>query len=176
MPQANSDAITIKQLMHSKTEKYLGLHTRPDGINQPHLNQVRKRVKEWTSLINEGHLPTQSVWLSYRLQLWAGVKYGLGASSASIKELEEGLGTADYYLLSKLGVVGSAKKELRYIPAAYGGLGLYDLTCETDSQLTPPTLRDRDSAGYIFDGNARKPASGTWCPTLPPPVQFQEMG
>ena len=58
VPQANSDAVAIKQLMHSKTEKYLGLHTRPDGINQPHLDQVRERVEEWTSLINEGHLPT----------------------------------------------------------------------------------------------------------------------
>ena len=124
VPQANSEAVMIKQLMHSEAKKYLGLHTRPDRINQLHLDQVRERVKKWTSLINEGHLPTRSVWLSYRLQLWAGVKYGLGASSASIEELEEGLGSADYYLLSKLGVVHSVKKELRYIPVAYGRLGL----------------------------------------------------
>ena len=32
VPQANSEAVTIKQLMHSKAEKYLGLHTHPDRI------------------------------------------------------------------------------------------------------------------------------------------------
>ena len=76
-------------------------------------------------------MPTRSVWTSYKLQLWASVRYGLGASSASIKELEEGLGSADFYLLSKLGVVRTISKELRYIPPTYGGIGLYDLTCET---------------------------------------------
>ena len=53
------------------------------------------------------------------------------AENDSFKCNTEGLGSADYYLLSKLGVVRNAKKELRYIPAAYGGFGLYDLTCET---------------------------------------------
>ena len=38
VPQANSEADMIKQLMHGKAEKYLGLHTRPDGTNQPHLD------------------------------------------------------------------------------------------------------------------------------------------
>ena len=117
--------------MPSEAEKNLGLFVRPDGVNKPHLKQVRDKIEEWTSLINEGHLPTRSVWTSYKFQLWASVRYGLGASLASIKELEEGLGLADYYLLSKLGVVRTISKELRYIPPAYGGIGLYDLTCET---------------------------------------------
>ena len=112
VPQASGEAAVIKQLTHSKAVKNLGLFAQPNGVNEPHLNQVRQRVEEWTALINEGDLPTRSVWMSYRLQLWAGVKYGLGASSASMKELEEGLGTADFYLLRKLGVVPSISKEL----------------------------------------------------------------
>ena len=131
VPQASGDAKVIAQLMHSEADKNLGLFVRPDGVNEPHLKQIRDKIEEWTALINEGHLPTRSVWMSYKLQLWASVKYGLGASSATIKELEEGLGSADFYLLSKLGVVRSISKELRYIPTALGGIGLYDLTCET---------------------------------------------
>ena len=48
-----------------------------------------------------------------------------------MEELEEGLGPVDFYLLSKLGVVRSISKELRYIPSFYGGVGLFDLTCKT---------------------------------------------
>ena len=92
VPQASGDAAVIEQLMSSEAEKNLGLFVRPDGVNEPHLKQVRDKIEEWTSLINEGHLPTRSVWTSYKFQLWASVKYSLGASLASIKELEEGLG------------------------------------------------------------------------------------
>ena len=131
VPQASGEAAVIEQLTHSKAVENLGLFVRPDGKNEPHLEQVRQRVEEWTALIKEGDLPTRSVWMSYRLQLWAGVKYGLGVLSATMEEIEEGLGSADFYLLSKLDVVRSISKELRYIPSFYGGVGLFDLTCKT---------------------------------------------
>ena len=88
VPQASGEAAVIEQLTHSEAVENLGLFVRPDGVNEPHLKQVRQRVEELTALINEGDLPTRSVWMSYRLQLWAGIKYGLGALSASMKELE----------------------------------------------------------------------------------------
>ena len=69
--------------------------------------------------------------MNYKLQLWADVKHGLGASLASLKELKEGLDLVDYYLLSKLGVMRMINKELRYIPSVLGEIRLYDLTAET---------------------------------------------
>ena len=84
--------------------------------------------------MKNGELPTQSVWKNYLLQLWSGIKYSLGASLASMKELEEGLGPADFYLLSKLGCVCSITKELRYMPCHLGCIGLYDLTTETTAK------------------------------------------
>ena len=122
--------LAIEQLMHSEAVENLGLFTRPDGVNEPHLNQVREKIEKWTEQIKNGDLPTRSVWKSYQLQLWASIKYGLGASSASMKELKEGLGSADYYLLSKLGCVRSITKALRYMPSYLGGIGLFDLTTE----------------------------------------------
>ena len=52
------------------------------------------------------------------------------------------MGSADYYLLSKLGVVRNAKKELRHISAAYEGLGLYDFTCKTAGATLNSLLQD----------------------------------
>ena len=82
VPQASGDAVAIEQLMHSEAVENLGLFTRPDGVNEPHLNQVREKIEKWTEQIKSGDLPTRSVWKSYQLQLWASIKYGLGASSA----------------------------------------------------------------------------------------------
>ena len=63
VPQASGDAAVIEQLMSSEAEKNLGLFVRPDGVNEPHLKQVRDKIEEWTSLIKEGQLPRQSIWL-----------------------------------------------------------------------------------------------------------------
>ena len=43
----------------------------------------------------------------------------------------EGLGSSDFYLISSLGVVRSIKKEWRYLPAAFCGMGLFNLVTET---------------------------------------------
>ena len=47
------------------------------------------------------------------------------------KELREGLRSSDYYLISSLGVVRSIKTEWRSLPAAFCGMGLYNLVTET---------------------------------------------
>ena len=72
---------------------------------------MRNQMETWTKKVKNGTLPTRSVWTSYMHQLWSGMKYGLGASSATMKELREGLGSSDYYLISSLGVVRSIRKE-----------------------------------------------------------------
>ena len=53
------------------------------------------------------------------------------AWGSPVKELEEGLGSANFYLLSKLGCVCLITKELRYMPCNLGGIGLYNLTTKT---------------------------------------------
>ena len=47
-----------------------------------------------------------------------------------MKELEEGLGATDFYLISKLGVVRSIAKEWRHILSIFGDMGLYILPIE----------------------------------------------
>ena len=89
----------------------LGLFARPDGKPEAHMQQLRDRVKAWTGLVKNGKLPTRSVWTSYTHQLWPGLRYGFGASPATMTELSKGLDNSDYYLLSSLGVMRTIKKE-----------------------------------------------------------------
>ena len=133
VPTNSSDAEAIKRLKSSEAVENLGLFSRPDGNNLPHIQQLQGRVSEWTTLVKQGHLPTRSVWASYTHQLWSGLKYGLGASSAPLAQLDSALGTADFYLLSKLGVMRSIKTPVRYIPSYFGGMGLFSITTETTS-------------------------------------------
>ena len=127
----NGDIKAISLLKSSEAVKNLGLFARPDGVNSPHMDQMKARLETWTVKVKNRILPTRSVWTSYTHQLWAGMRYGLGESSATMKELSKGLGSADFYLISSLGVVRSIKKEWRYLPPTFSGMGLFDLTTET---------------------------------------------
>ena len=131
VPIVNGDITAINRLKSSEAVKNLGLFARPDGNNSPHMEQMRTRMETWTTKVKNDTLPTRSVWTSYTHQLWSGMKYGLGASSATMKELREGLGSSDFYLISSLGVVRSIKKEWRYLPPTFSGMGLFDFTTET---------------------------------------------
>ncbi|KAL7536731.1 hypothetical protein ACHAXR_007365 [Thalassiosira sp. AJA248-18] len=117
VPQLSGTLETIRHLRSNEAFEILGLYARPDGCNDAHLGQMRTRVEDWTTLVKNGALPTRSVWTSYTHQLWAGLKYGLGASSAPMEALRKGLGSSDYYFISSLGVVRSIKKEWRYLPS-----------------------------------------------------------
>ena len=130
VPRVNGDVTAINLLKSSEAAKNLGLFARPDRDNSPHLAQMKSRMEAWTTKVKNGTLPTRSVWTSYTHQLWAGMKYGLGASLATMKELQEGLGSSDFYLISSLGVVRSIKTQWRYLPPAFSGMGLFDLTTE----------------------------------------------
>ena len=130
VPQSGNSEASIDQLQSCQAMKNLGLYTPPDGSSEPQFQALRARVDEWTSDVANSRLPTQSVWKSYQYQLWSGMKYGLGASPATLKELKEGLGKRDHQLLSYLGVCKKISTPLRYLPACYGGVGLNSLVAE----------------------------------------------
>ena len=119
VPQITGDAEAIKLLKSSKAVKNPGLFAMSDRCSDRHMYQMKDRMEDWTIQVKNGALPTRSVWTSYNHQLWSGLKYGLGASSATMKELREGLGSPDYYLIISLGVVRIIKTEWRYLPAVF---------------------------------------------------------
>ena len=111
VPQADGQTVDIKHLKSSEAVENLGLFARPDGDCSNHLRQLAGRIEDWTTRVKNGALPTRSVWLSYTHQLWAGLRYGLGASAAKLKDIEKEVEASDFYLLSQLGVVRTIKKD-----------------------------------------------------------------
>ena len=131
VPLANADASAIKYLQSSEAVKNLGLFACPDGSTDVQLTKMQDKVEDWTKLVKNGYLMTRLLWTSYTHQLWAGLRYGMCASSTPLLRLAQGLGSSDFYLISSLGVVRTIKKEWRYLPAAFCGMGLYDIMTET---------------------------------------------
>ena len=108
--QLSGDTKAIHLLRSRKVFKNLRLCTRPDRCSDRHMLQMRDRMEDWIKQVKNRALLTHLVWTSYTHQLWSGLRYGLGASSAMVKQLREGLGSSSYYLISSLGVVRSTKK------------------------------------------------------------------
>ena len=93
VPQAlGTPAAAIDQLQSCQAMKNLGVYTPPEGNCEPQFAAMRAKVDDWTTKMKAGCLPARSTWLSYQCQLWSGLKYGIGTSPASLKQLEEGLG------------------------------------------------------------------------------------
>ena len=88
-------------------------------------------MEDWTNRAKTGHLPARGVWQSYSQQLWSSTKYGLGACAATLKELENGLGLRDFYLMSKLGVARTIPPAVRYLQHIYCGMELNIVPVET---------------------------------------------
>jgi len=129
--QSNGDVKAIKQLTSYEAVENLGFFARPDGNPEPHFKKMVSKIDTWIGKVKAGTLPTRSVWTTYIHQLWAGLKYGLAASSATIDQLETGLGKSDHKLLSCLGVARSIATPVRYFPQALNGIGLRSLVTET---------------------------------------------
>ena len=69
--------------------------------------------------------------MSYRLQLWAGVRYGLGALSVPLRELGELTKNFAYRVLPSFGINRHIRTGWRYLHSAFSGCGLLDLATES---------------------------------------------
>ena len=78
----------------------LGLQVQPDGKCMLQLEERKGKMEDWTNRAKTGHLPARGVWQSYSQQLWSSTKYGLGACTVTMKELESGMGSTDFYLIA----------------------------------------------------------------------------
>ena len=131
VPLIGGDQAAIKRLTTAECEKDLGLRVRPDGDCSTQLGVIQEKVEAWSGRIKAGCLPARAVWMSYTQQLWSSIKYGLGACSASLEDLETTLKRDDFYLISRLGVARNIPVPLRYMPSHFGGMDLNYLPTET---------------------------------------------
>ena len=149
VPQGEGESAPIKRLPTNQAVENLGIFARPDGNPDAHFAHMREKMTDWTAKIKNGSIPTRSVWMSYTHQLWSGLRYGLGACSASLPALRSGLGSADYYILSNLGVVRSITREWRYLPATFGGMELFELPIETTAATISSFLQHYSTGSQI---------------------------
>jgi hypothetical protein len=119
----------------------LGIATTPSGNDWHHLNApgkhsdkwrlVKTKAKNWLNCLHNCHLPPRFCWVSYRLQLWASLNYGLGVLSARIGELGELTTNFAFRALPFLGINRNIRAGWRYLHTAFGGCNLLDLGTES---------------------------------------------
>ena len=112
LPDGSKEGIAL--LPHTSGRVTLGISTSPDGDDSHHLHtpgkardkwrSVLTRASVWLDRVKNGHLPPKYSWVSYRLQLWSSVRYGLGTLSAPLAQLGELTTNFAFRALPYLGV------------------------------------------------------------------------
>ncbi len=69
-------------------------------------------------------------WIAYRLQLWPGIRYGLGTMTNDLEATETISDKADYETMPILGIACTVKRELRKLHTTFGGFRLFHLPTE----------------------------------------------
>jgi hypothetical protein len=77
-----------------------------------------------------GHLPHHIAWIAYRLQLWPGLRYGLGTMTNDIEEATNVNSKTDYRMLNILGVARTITIGLRTLHTTLRGFGLLSVATE----------------------------------------------
>ena len=133
VPQKDGRTAPISQLPHTESRKTLGLWTNPAGDCAKQLEVLQDKLARWVSRLEDGRLPAKWAWVSYTMQLWSKLRYGLGCNSSSnaallAQEAEGGpFRRLHRRMLPLLGVNRNIKLGWRHLPSAFGGIGLRSL-------------------------------------------------
>ncbi len=112
------------------SKKTLEIHNSPAGGNEEHLKYIQQKASTWTDRMTNGRLPHHMAWIAYKLQLWPGLRYGLGTMTNDIKEATSVNTKTDYRMLNILGVARTVMKSLRTLHTTFGGFVLLSITTE----------------------------------------------
>ena len=112
----------------------------PDGDDTHHLQapgkprdkwrSIATRADNWVDNLRNAHVPSKHAWISYKLQLWSSLRYGLGTLSATLDQMGEITTNFAYRALPGLGVNRNIWSSWRYLHSTFGGVGLLSLSTE----------------------------------------------
>ena len=91
-------------------------------------------MEEWINKMTNGWLPSHIAWLGYRLQLWAGIRYGIGTMTNGLEKAN---------ITSGIGNCLHSQKRMEATPHNFRGLRSSQLpngTIDWQTQPTTPTL------------------------------------
>jgi hypothetical protein len=120
----------INQVKVAESKKTLGIHNSPSRGNATHLFSIKAKVSIWVNRMMDGHLPNHTAWIAYNLQLWPGVRYGLGTMTNDLEVADSLLHDEEYRILNVLGMVRSITKGLHCLNTTFEGFGLFNLPVE----------------------------------------------
>jgi hypothetical protein len=120
----------IKQEEIQSSKKTLGIYDSPARGNQGHLDYIHGKLTKWINRMTNGHLPSHMAWIAYKLQLWPGLRYGLGTMTNGLAATEAIFNKADYKIMPILGIARMVKRELWKLHTTFGGFGLFHLPTE----------------------------------------------
>ena len=139
LPDHRREEISLLEV--DEAQVTLGVATRPNGDDIHHLQapgkprdkwkSIRTRAETWVNRLTNGHLPSKFAWVSYRLQLWAGIRYGLGVLSIPLASFGELTTNFAYRVLPNFGINRHIKTGWRYLHSAFSGCGLLELSTES---------------------------------------------
>ena len=87
VPDGPDDLIEQKDVHHC--DEILGVWSCPAGTDDKQYEKIVNQVEKWTSRTSNGHLPARYAWVSYKLKLWPGIRYGLATMAALLKVAKE---------------------------------------------------------------------------------------
>ena len=102
----------IVSLPMSEEKNFLGVFDSPEGGNKKQLEKITNKFDTWIQRMRNGHLPPHLGWMSYRFKLWSSVRYGIGAMTNDLEEVEDFLSKRERFILNILGVASTIKKGL----------------------------------------------------------------
>ena len=91
----------------------LGVYDFPSGGNKGLLDYIKKKTSTWINRMKNGHLPSNITWVAYKLQLWTGLRYGLGTMTDNLEEAESLLHNEDQEMLNIVGISQNIMRGLR---------------------------------------------------------------
>ena len=127
-PDGTYSTITLEELETDK--KTLEVWDDPLGGYEKHCDVVHKKMETWINRMKNGRLPSHIAWLGYRLQLWAGIRYGIGTMTNGLGKAQEILANLDYKSLPILGIARTIKRGWRRLHTTFVGFGLLNFLTE----------------------------------------------
>jgi hypothetical protein len=121
----------IAKLGVNDSRKTLGVFSCPSGRSTAHIQYINDQARRWSCKLLNSALPAKWAWISYSMQLWPSLRYGLGTLSASLAQLRSALPKFAFTILPKLGVNRHIRKGWRHLHQSFCGLGMFSLPIES---------------------------------------------
>ncbi len=124
IPQPAGLEISIVTYDVMTASKMLGVHFSPAGNSSTHVEHMVQRGLDWVDCLRTNPVARNDAWLSFYLQLYPGVSWGLVTMCMHPKKLDAQVQHIYAKALPFLGVNGNIKREWRTLPEQYQGLGM----------------------------------------------------